>query len=160
MKKWMITVLALGLSVVLIIGFTILIKANSPFNKTEKQAVALAVKEKVIAEVQDAYVYNSELSYITVRGKDEEGNSKTVFVPSNFKASAIQEVYNDDGITKNQALTQLQETANVQKVLHTKLGYEEPGAVWEITYIDANNQLNYMYYLFESGEEWKRILNL
>ena len=49
---------------------------------------------------------------------------------------------------------------NVKQVLHTKLGYEEPGAVWEIAYINKSDKLNYVYILFEDGQWWKRILNL
>ena len=49
---------------------------------------------------------------------------------------------------------------SAKEILHTKLGFEEPGAVWEITYISDSGKLNYVYLLFEDGNWWKRILNL
>lgn len=41
-----------------------------------------------------------------------------------------------------------------------KLGYEEVGPVWEITYTNSDDKLNYVYIIFEDGQWWKRILNL
>jgi uncharacterized protein YpmB len=45
-------------------------------------------------------------------------------------------------------------------VLHTKLGLEDSKVVWEITFFNENDKLNYVYILFENGKWWKRILNL
>ncbi|WP_449441706.1 hypothetical protein [Ureibacillus acetophenoni] len=36
--------------------------------------------------------------------------------------------------------------------MHTKLGYEEAGVVWEITYTNEAEKLNYVYILFENGQ--------
>lgn len=72
----------------------------------------------------------------------------------------IQEVYLQDGITEEQALSVLNNKEEVKEILHTKLGYEEVGAVWEITYTNESDELNYVYILFEDGQWWKRILNL
>ena len=72
----------------------------------------------------------------------------------------MQEVFLADGITKEQAIAVLTNEVNVKEILHTKLGYEEAGAVWEITYKSESGTLNYVYLLFEDGQWWKRILNL
>ena len=65
-----------------------------------------------------------------------------------------------EGITKQQALAVLKDEAQVSKVLHAKLGFEEAGVVWEISYVNDSDDLNYVYILFEDGQWWKRILNL
>jgi uncharacterized protein YpmB len=65
-----------------------------------------------------------------------------------------------DGITREKALSVIDDEKDVKKVLHTKLGYEEAGVVWEITYTNNADNLNYVYILFEDGQWWKRILNL
>lgn len=82
-----------------------------------------------------------------------------MFVPITLDEKSIQQVYLKDGITKEQALSVLSDQ-EVKEILHTKLGYEEPGAVWEITYLNDSDKLNYVYILFEDGQWWKRILNL
>ncbi|MEG0386646.1 MAG: hypothetical protein RR642_18105, partial [Solibacillus sp.] len=85
---------------------------------------------------------------------------KAIFVPTNLEEDSIQDVFLKDGITEKQALSVLKNEGNVQKVLHIKLGYEEPGAVWEISYLNDKDKLNYVYILFEDGDEWLGIKNL
>ncbi|HEY9569503.1 MAG TPA: DUF5590 domain-containing protein [Metalysinibacillus sp.] len=157
MKKWLITVVSVVIIAGLAIGITLLVSAQSSYRNVEKKATDLALTEKVITSANDAYVYNGSLAYITVIGTDKNNDKKAIFVPANFSKKAIQQVWLDDGLSKRDALTKLQEQAEVESVLHTKLGYEEPGAVWEITYIDSEDQLNYMYYQHENGEQWKHI---
>ncbi|WP_042475157.1 cell wall elongation regulator TseB-like domain-containing protein [Bacillus ndiopicus] len=160
MKKWIIFSTVFLVSLSLVISILVLWKADAPFNKMEKKAEQLALTSKSLAIVSDSYAYNGNKPYITVFGVDEYGKEKAIFVPITLEENAIQEVFLQDGITKEQALAVLHDEATVKKILHTKLGYEEQGAVWEITYLNDTDQLNYVYILFEDGKWWKRILNL
>ncbi|MEG0472515.1 MAG: DUF5590 domain-containing protein, partial [Solibacillus sp.] len=135
-------------------------KANAPFNKIEQKAEELALDSKALAVVSESYVYNGNKPYITVFGVDEYGKEKAIFVPMSLQENSIQEVFLQDGLTEQEALTVFTNETSVKKVLHTKLGFEEPGAVWEITYMSESGSLNYVYLLFEDGQWWKRILNL
>jgi uncharacterized protein YpmB len=159
MKNWIIFISVFVLS--LTIGITVLVlwKANAPFDKIEKQAIEVAIASEAITSSTEAYVYNGNKPYVTVFGIDENGDEKAVFVPITLDEKSIQQVYLKDGITKEQALSVLSDQ-EVKEILHTKLGYEEPGAVWEITYLNDSDKLNYVYILFEDGQWWKRILNL
>ncbi|MBB5147653.1 MULTISPECIES: cell wall elongation regulator TseB-like domain-containing protein [Ureibacillus] len=159
MKNWIIFITSFML--ILTIGISVLVfwKASSPFVKIEKQAVELAISSNSIKAATDAYVYNGNKPYVTVFGVDEKGEEKAVFVPITLDDKSIQIVSLKDGITEDEAKSFLDEQ-NVKQVLHTKLGYEEPGAVWEIAYINKSDKLNYVYILFEDGQWWKRILNL
>ena len=157
MKKRVIVTLTTSIIVVLAIGTMLIVSAQSSYRTMEKKATNLALQQGLVNGVTNAYVYNGSLAYITVLGIEEENERKAVFVPANFKKKAIQEVWLADGISKSEAIMQLQEQAKVKSVLHTKLGYEEPVAVWEITYIDNKDDLNYMYYEQKNGEEWKHI---
>ena len=137
-------------------------KASKPENDIRKDAEAFALEKKALAVVHDSYAYNGNSPYVTVLGVDEYGEEKAIFVPITLKEDAMQEVFLADGITKEQAIAVLTKTneVNVKEILHTKLGYEEAGAVWEITYKSKQEKLNYVYILFEDGQWWKRILNL
>lgn len=160
MKNWIIFSTVFLISLSLVISFIVLWKAEAPFKEIEKQAEQLALTSKSLAIVSESYTYNGNKPYITVFGVDEYGNEKAIFVPISLEENSIQEVYLQDGITKEQALEVLSNEPSVKEILHTKLGFEEPGAVWEITYLNDNDQLNYVFILFENGEWWKRILNL
>ena len=160
MKKRLIYSVVLFVVASLAICIFVLWKAGKPTNDIRKDAETLVLDTKHLAIVKDSYTYNGNKPYITVVGLDEYGDEKAVFVPITLDADLIQEVFLEKGITRQQAVGVLSREGNVKEVLHTKLGLEEAGAVWEITYLSQNDKLNYVYILFEDGTWWKRILNL
>lgn len=160
MKNWLIFGAVFILFLSLVISVLVLWKADAPFNDMEQQAEQLALETKALAVISESYIYNGNKPYITVFGVDEYGKEKAIFVPISLEENSIQEVFLQDGITKEQALSVLSNETSVKEILHTKLGFEETGAVWEVTYINEADKLNYVYILFEDGQWWKRILNL
>lgn len=160
MKNWIIFISVFILSLALVISVLVIWKSDAPFNEIETKAEELALSSDTLAAVSDSYVYNGNKPYVTVFGEDKDGNKKALFVPINLEEKAIQEVNLKDGITEEQALSVLSKEEEVKEILHTKLGYEEVGPVWEITYKNKSDKLNYVYILFEDGQWWKRILNL
>lgn len=160
MKNWIIFGVTFSASLVIVLIVGILWITASPFLDVQKKAEQLAISTDRLVEVEESYVYNGKSPYVTVFGKDEDGEEKALFIPINMKEEFIQTVSIADGVTAEQALSALNDEASVKEILHTKLGFEEVGAVWEITYINKQNTLNYEYILFEDGQWWKRILNL
>ena len=160
MKNWIIYSVIFIVSLSLVISVLIIWKADAPFNEMEQKAEAFALETKALAVVSDSYVYNGNKPYVTVFGVDEYGKEKAIFVPMSLEENSMQEVYVQDGITEEQALAVFQNETPAKEILHTKLGFEEPGAVWEITYKTESGSLNYVYLMFEDGQWWKRILNL
>lgn len=160
MKNWITFIAVFITSLSFVLSVFILWKAQAPFQDHVKKAEELALDEKLLAVVEESYNYHSNEAYVTVIGLDEYGEKKAVFIPSNLEKNKIQEVFVKDGITSDEALSVTQNEAEVKEVLHVKLGYEEAGAVWEVSYLNSTNHLNYVYILFEDGKWWKRILNL
>jgi uncharacterized protein YpmB len=141
-------------------SFFVLWKANKPEHDLREKAEELALETKTLAVIDDSYAYNGSKPYITVIGKDEYGKQKAIFVPITMKEDAMQEIYLDEGISEEQAIQTVAKQANIKEIFYTKLGYEEAGPVWEITYKNEQDKINYVYILFEDGLWWKRILNL
>lgn len=160
MKNWIKFIILFILSLSIIITVTIFWNAQKPFNEIEEQAEQLALSSNVLSSITNSYVYNGSKPYVTVFGEDENGDEKAVFVPISLEEDAIQEVNLKDGITEEQALAQVNKELGSNEILHTKLGYESVGAVWEITYMNDSDNVNYVYIMFEDGQWWKRILNL
>lgn len=160
MKNWIIFSVVFILSLSLVITVLVFWNANAPFSDIEQKAEAFALDTKALAVVEDSYVYNGNKPYVTVFGVDEYGKEKAIFVPMSLDENSMQEVFLAQGITKEDALERFRNETAVKEILHTKLGYEQAGAVWEITYISTSGSLNYVYLLHEDGQWWKRILNL
>ncbi|WP_235801782.1 cell wall elongation regulator TseB-like domain-containing protein [Ureibacillus manganicus] len=159
-KNWVIFIVLFILSMSLVISILVISQAISPIKNIEQKAEELAISTNSLAVVTNSYIYNGNKPYVTVFGEDEDGNEKAVFVPISLEENSIQEVYLQDGITREQALSVIDNEKDIKKILHTKLGYEEAGVVWEISYTNKADKLNYVYILFEDGQWWKRILNL
>lgn len=160
MKKWFIFISVFILSLSLCISLFVIWKAGQPFSTEKDKAEHLAVEEKKLSLVTDSQVYSGSTTYITVNGTDEKGREKAVFIPTSGKNQVIEEVMLNDGISKKQAIQTVQDEFKVKEVLHTKLGWEQDNAVWEITFLNENDKLNYVYLSFENGKWMKRILNL
>ena len=160
MKNWILFGAMFVASMVIVVTVLVLWKADAPFTDMEKQAEQLALSSNKLAEVTESYTYNGNNPYVTVIGTDDEGRDKALFVPISMDEKLIQQTYMDEGITKDKALSVLASETKVSEILHTKLGFEEAGVVWEISYLNEKDDLNYVYILFEDGQWWKRILNL
>ena len=160
MKRWIIFISVFILSLSLVISLFVIWKAGQPFSDEKDKAEKLVLSEKKLTEVTDSEIYSGSNTYVTVRGNDVEGNGKAVFIPITGKDLAIEEVLLKDGISKKQAMETVQSEFKVKEVLHTKLGWEQDNAVWEITFLNENDKLNYVYLLFDNGKWWKRILNM
>ena len=160
MKRWIIFISVFILSLSLVISLFVIWKAGQPFSDERDKAELLVLKEEKLKEVSDSEVYSGTNTFVTVSGNDVDGKGKAVFVPITGKDLAIEEVMLKDGISKKQAIQAVQTEFKVKEVLHTKLGWEQDNAVWEITFLNENDKLNYVYLLFEDGKWWKRILNL
>lgn len=160
MKNWIkfftIFLLILSLSIVVIVAW----KSYSPFYSSEKDAKQVVLDADKLVTVTDTYVYNGKKPYVTVIGTDKAGKKKAVFVPKDDSKAKLEEVIMENGTSEKEALSVVSKKDNVKEILHTKLGIEEPGVVWEITYLNQEDKLNYVYILFENGQWWKRILNL
>lgn len=160
MKKWVIFISVFTVSLCLILSLFVLWKAGQPFSVEQAKAEKLALQEDKLTEVNDSEVYSGSNIYITVLGKDQSGEEKAVLIPANRDDLNIEEVLLKNGISKVQAIETVEKEFKVKEVLHTKLGWEQNNAVWEITFLSQNNKLNYVYLSFEDGTWWKRILNL
>lgn len=146
----------LALSLIVIVGW----KSYSPFYGIEKTAKAAVLQNQQLITVTDTYVYQSKKSYVTVIGEDSKGKKKAIFVPQNNKKEKPIEIFLKDGISEKKAISEASKKGDVKEILHTKLGVEKPGVVWEITYLNKQDKLNYVYIMFDNGRWWKRILNL
>lgn len=160
MKKWVIFIGVFILTLSLFISLFVLWNAGHPFSNQEKIAKQIALSEKKLAQVSSAEVYSGSMSYVTVFGINENGEDKAVFIPNGKKKQPIEEVLLKEGITEEQAIKVVEDEFLVKKILHTKLGWEDSNAIWEVTFLNENDKLNYVYILFENGKWWKRILNL
>lgn len=159
MKKWMLSILIIavvGICSAMGILYTV---AKNP-QDTEFDRVSKLVQDQgLIEEVETVYSYNSVKSYIAVIGTTTEQEPVAYLVDKENYQSAF-EVQFSTGVTQQFAEDLVKENQAVKEILYTKLGYEEVGPVWEVTFVNEDNALSYTYVNFITGDWWKRISNL
>lgn len=159
MLNWIkfITVFLVALTTVIVV--TIFYNANKPVASASDLAIDAAIQSGQIVSVHATQPYNGTESLVTVFGINDQGEEVAVFV-NDVAEKDFFEVKLDDGITEKQAIGVVQQEHKVKKVLHASLGIEEEEPVWEVAFKGDDDKLNYVYVFFESGQWWKRILNL
>ena len=160
LKRWLLFIVVFTFSLTVVLGLIIYFQAKAPFKDVSETTEAYVIENKLLAQVDESYVYNSSSSIQTVIGTDAKGEEKAIFLPEKQTEDDIVEVKMKDGISKEEAIELAMKDETDSKLLHAKLGVEEIGPVWEITYVNKTNKLNYVYLLFENGDWWKRISNL
>ncbi len=158
MRQWITFILGFLSFLAVAIIILVLFLGNKPYSETEGQAIDRAKSEQLIEEVERAYVYTNTSASVTVLGTNNKGELTAVFVPAG--EGKIQTTLLDDKITAQQAREIALEEMDVKKILHTKLGMESEGPVWEIAFLNEEDSLNYVYLTADDGTWWKRILNL
>ena len=159
MLNWIkfITIFLVSLTAVIVI--TVFYNANKPLAVSSDEAAMAATKSGQLESVKSVQVYNGTESLMTVFGVDDEGEDIVVFVDDS-EDGKFESLKVDDGITAEEAIKTVADEHTIVKVLHVALGIEENEPVWEVAFTGENGKLNYVYVFFESGQWWKRILNL
>lgn len=160
MKNWIkfFSIFFVILAVVLTAIITIM--AYYPFNKATKEAEKVVRSEQLLSNITSSYVYSSKVSYVTVFGENDDKQQAAVFVNQGDLKAEKEQIILADGITEAEAIKAATKGLKVKTILHAKLGIEKPGVVWEVSFKDDKDQLNYVYVLFETGQWWKKVTNL
>ncbi|WP_201713292.1 cell wall elongation regulator TseB-like domain-containing protein [Rossellomorea arthrocnemi] len=158
MKKW-ITIIVLLFIVIGITASVILYQVSrNPLDRQADQALKRVQDETEIVKVDNTSFYHGSKSYVVVTGENEQNEKLVAWIPD--KKGKIIEKKWADGITKDQAINKLKDEKKPKELLSVRLGYESVGPVWELTYLDQQDNLNYYYLLFSTGEWWRKIENL
>ncbi|MCH4825153.1 DUF5590 domain-containing protein [Planococcus halocryophilus] len=158
MRQWITFILGFLSFLAVTIIILVLFLGNKPYSDTEELAIERAKSEKLIEDVERAYVYTNVKASVTVLGTNGKGELMAVFVPEGD--GKLQTLALADKITAKQARELVLNEMDVKKILHTKLGMESEEPVWEVAFVDEKDTLNYVYLSADDGQWRKRILNL
>ncbi|PFG05940.1 DUF5590 domain-containing protein [Bacillus sp. es.034] len=158
MKKWITIIVLLFLVIGISASVLVYQLSRNPLDHQRDLALKRVEDETAIVKVEDTSFYNGSKSYVVITGKNEKREKLVAWVPD--KKGKIIEKKWANGITKDQAINKLNDEKKPKELLSVRLGYESVGPVWEMTYLDQQDNLNYYYLLFSTGEWWRKIENL
>lgn len=158
MKQWITFILGFLSFLAVTLMIIVIVLGNKPYSEAEQQAIEQVKKENLLSEVKQAYLYTNKQATVTVIGEDAEGMLKAVFVPTG--KGELQHASLDKAVTAKQAREAALKGSDAKEILHTKLGMEKDGPVWEVAFVDEEEKLNYVYISLSDGKKWKEILNM
>ncbi|WP_233231000.1 cell wall elongation regulator TseB-like domain-containing protein [Listeria weihenstephanensis] len=140
--------------------FIFFYSAQKPVRADEETALA-RIDGKVDLKQQDGfYLYNGANGvYYVLTGKNSKSKNIIVWVPKSKKGTVVVK-YASDGISKNEAIAKVKQEKNPKKILNVTLGMDKGVPIWEVSYLDSSNSLNYYDLDFETGEWYRAIENL
>lgn len=147
-----------GLIVLIIGAIGVYAKSLSPYQQLRGQAEKIATNRANLKTINGFWWYNRDKSYLTVAGNTKK--NQAVYVVIQEKTGKVNILNQKSGITRQQALQQINQSASPKKILNASLGKRASEFVWDIGYLSKSGKLNYVTYSFRSGEQLNAIKNL
>ncbi|MCY7568449.1 cell wall elongation/penicillin-binding protein regulator TseB [Bacillus safensis] len=159
MKKivWIISSVVALVLLIGIISFTWIYQiAMGQREQGHEAAIERAKEQANIVQVEQVETFVGKEKQFIVEGKNKQNETTYVWVPASKKEKVIAKKAKE-GITSNQAVQAVQKENKVSKLKEVKLAREGDVLLWEVTYLNENNQYSFSYVDFSTGHVEKNL---
>ncbi|WHX69934.1 cell wall elongation/penicillin-binding protein regulator TseB [Bacillus altitudinis] len=159
MKKivWIISSVAALVLLIGIISFSWIYQiAMGQKEEGHEAAIERAKKQASIEQVEQVDTFVGKEKQIIVEGKNKQNEAIYVWVPASKKEKVIAKKAKE-GITSNQAVQAVQKENTISKLKNVQLAREGDVLLWEVTYLNENNQYSFSYVDFTTGRVEKNL---
>ncbi|MFP3812222.1 cell wall elongation/penicillin-binding protein regulator TseB [Bacillus sp. SIMBA_005] len=159
MKKivWIISSIVALVLLIGIISFTWIYQiAMGQKEQGHEAAIERAKKQANIVQVEQVETFVGKEKQFIVEGKNKQNETTYVWVPASKKEKVIAKKAKE-GITSNQAVQAVQKENTVSKLKDVQLAREGDVLLWEVTYLNENNQYSFSYVDFLTGNVEKNV---
>ncbi|KSU71209.1 cell wall elongation/penicillin-binding protein regulator TseB [Bacillus altitudinis] len=159
MKKivWIISSIAALVLLIGIISFSWIYQiAMGQKEDGHQAAIERAKKQASIEQVEQVDTFVGKEKQFIVEGKNKQNEAIYVWVPASKKEKVIAKKAKE-GITSNQAVQAVQKENTISKLKNVQLAREGDVLLWEVTYLNENNQYSFSYVDFTTGRVEKNL---
>ncbi|MGM0963976.1 MAG: cell wall elongation/penicillin-binding protein regulator TseB [Bacillota bacterium] len=159
MKKivWIISSVVALVLLIGIISFTWIYQiAMGQKEQGHEAAIERVKKQANIVQVEQVETFVGKEKQFIVEGKNKQDETTYVWVPASKKEKVIAKKAKE-GITSNQAVQVVQKENTVSKLKDVQLAREGDVLLWEVTYLNENNQYSFSYVDFSTGHVEKNV---
>ncbi|QEO62590.1 hypothetical protein EVS87_010310 [Bacillus altitudinis] len=159
MKKivWIISSIAALVLLIGIISFSWIYQiAMGQKEEGHQAAIERAKKQASLAQVEQVDTFVGKEKQFIVEGKNKQNEAVYVWVPASKKEKVIAKKAKE-GITSNQAVQAVQKENTISKLKNVQLAREGDVLLWEVTYLNENNQYSFSYVDFTTGRVEKNL---
>ncbi|GJI58215.1 hypothetical protein BATMR_12430 [Bacillus altitudinis] len=159
MKKivWIISSIAALVLLIGIISFSWIYQiAMGQKEEGHQAAIERAKKQASLAQVEQVDTFVGKEKQFIVEGKNKQNEAIYVWVPASKKEKVIAKKAKE-GITSNQAVQAVQKENTISKLKNVQLAREGDVLLWEVTYLNENDQYSFSYVDFTTGRVEKNL---
>ncbi|WLF29697.1 cell wall elongation/penicillin-binding protein regulator TseB [Bacillus altitudinis] len=159
MKKivWIISSVAALVLLIGIISFSWIYQiAMGQKEEGHEAAIERAKKQASIEQVEQVDTFVGKEKQFIVEGKNKQNEAIYVWVPASKKEKVIAKKAKE-GITSNQAVQAVQKENTISKLKNVQLAREGDVLLWEVTYLNENDQYSFSYVDFTTGRVEKNL---
>jgi len=159
MKKivWIISSVAALVLLIGIISFSWIYQmAMGQKEEGHEAAIERAKKQASLAQVEQVDTFVGKEKQFIVEGKNKQNEAIYVWVPASKKEKVIAKKAKE-GITSTQAVQAVQKENTISKLKNVQLAREGDVLLWEVTYLNENNQYSFSYVDFTTGRVEKNL---
>jgi uncharacterized protein YpmB len=155
-RLWLIIPLVV---VLVLAGLTVLFSiSQAPLSDARKEYTNRAEATGKIVSVTDFYQTSRDGRYYTVVGKNASGEAVAAIFQDKTKGKSLV-VKLKNGMTKSEVEKKIQSEYVVKKITSAGMAIYKGVAVWEVTFTDKKNNLNFVTVQFANGKVVRTILN-
>ncbi|NPC92829.1 DUF5590 domain-containing protein [Bacillus sp. WMMC1349] len=158
-KKTLIFTLVFGsimLIAVVLVGINIYQTAMAQKESGHQSAVEIAKKKADLKQVDNVETYVGKEKQYIVEGKNQKDEKVYVWVPADKKQKLMFKRAKD-GITSKQAIKTVQDQGHLSELKGVHLAREGSTLLWEVTYLNQNDQYSLSYVDFTNGKVHKNM---
>ncbi|MEH7775229.1 cell wall elongation/penicillin-binding protein regulator TseB [Bacillus altitudinis] len=159
MKKivWIISSIAALVLLIGIISFSWIYQiAMGQKEEGHQAAIERAKKQASLAQVEQVDTFVGKEKQFIVEGKNKKNEAIYVWVPASKKEKVIAKKAKE-GITSTQAVQAVQKENTISKLKNVQLAREGDVLLWEVTYLNENDQYSFSYVDFTTGRVEKNL---
>ncbi|NQD50748.1 DUF5590 domain-containing protein [Bacillus altitudinis] len=159
MKKivWIISSIAALVLLIGIISFSWIYQiAMGQKEEGHEAAIERAKKQASIEQVEQVDTFVGKEKQFIVEGKNKQNEAIYVWVPASKKEKVIAKKAKE-GITSPQAVQAVQKENTISKLKNVQLAREGDVLLWEVTYLNENDQYSFSYVDFTTGRVEKNL---
>ena len=147
-KKLMVLMIIILIFVLL---WGVYMVAQIPYHEAKNETFQMAKKYAKVENINNFYIYNRNQTYYTIQGKNNNGQEVYVVIPK--KGNRVDIFAKNKGISAIKANTIVKQNEAPKKIIHTVFGMKDDKTpLWEVAYLNKNNELCYAQISFKSGK--------
>lgn len=152
MKKIILLLVSFFLIIIIWRGAEFYRSVTEPLNNQQQLAVKYVEEQLNIEKINRVDFFHGEIAYHVINAM-LDSTPVFVFVPETLDNIIIRNV--DQGITYTDAKNIVEKERNPKKITAIKLGIEKNIPLYEVTYLNQQNQYVFYYLTFKNGRYLK-----